>query len=124
MKIIKYIISLCLSFYTVSISAQPIELIAHYPYLEDLADSTDNNLDTFLEGNSTPPTLPSIGVELCQNGIYILNQDGQSIQTPVLNNFDLNNFEMEIEFKPLASVPSSIHLGTVQLLWVGNLRGG
>ncbi len=43
---------------------------------------------------------------MCQNGIYIISPDGQSIQTPVLNNFDLSNFEVELEFK-VTALPSN-----------------
>ncbi len=87
-----------------SIHAQPI---ANYPLIDNLSDSTGNNTDVFLEGNPTAPTPPSMGVELCQNGIYLVNANGQNIQTPVLNNFDITDFEIEIEFKPQATVPAS-----------------
>ena len=38
----------------------------------------------FLEGNPNLPTLPSTGVSLCSNGIYIIDADGQNIITPIM----------------------------------------
>ncbi len=89
--------------------AQPIEIIADYPLILDLSDSTGNNPDVILEGNPTAPTVPSNGVELCQNGIYIVNSNGQNIQTPNPIGFDINNFEIELDFKVTATPNNSFN---------------
>ena len=80
------------------IQAQQLATLAHYTLLENLSDSTGNNTDVFLEGNPTQPILPSTGIPLCSNGIYIIDADGQNIETPIMPTFDITNFQIEVEF--------------------------
>lgn len=91
------VLGICSIFST--LYAQPISEIAHYELIEDLVDSTGYNDDMMLAGNPTPPTPPSMGVELCSNGIYIVNTDGQDIITPIMPRLDINNFEIAVDFK-------------------------
>ena len=85
-----------------SVQAQQIVTLADYPLIENLVDITGNNNDVFLEGNPTFPTLPSNGVSLCSNGIYIIDPDGQNIETPIMPSFDITNFQIEVEFNVTA----------------------
>ena len=78
--------------------AQPLEVLAEYPLIENLVDSTGNNNNVFLEGNPTFPTIPSIGTSLCSNGVYIIDPGGQNIETPIMPTLDINNFQIEVEF--------------------------
>lgn len=103
-NIYKTLITLvCINFYSIVAVSQPIELIAHYPLETDLADTTQIHGDILLEGNTVPPDLPTPGLGVCENGVYIANTNGQNIMTPNLKNFDTTNFEYEVEFKPTAS---------------------
>lgn len=77
-------------------NAQRIE--ADYPFLNDLLDSTAQNTATFLEGNPGLPDMPANGIPLCSNGIYIIEPDGQNIQTPYLSDFNINRFQVLIDF--------------------------
>jgi hypothetical protein len=101
MKIQNKIQLILVLMYTVNHStmAQEIEVIADYPLIESLSDQTGNYGNVFLQGNPTPPEPPSIGTELCSNDIYIIDANGQNIQTPVLTYFDLSNFQVELDFK-------------------------
>ncbi len=85
-----------------NLQAQEIETIADYPLIENLSDSTGNHGDVFLEGNPVAPDSPMIGTELCSNNTYIIDANGQNIQTPVHTYFDLKNFQVEVDFKIIA----------------------
>jgi hypothetical protein len=89
-----------------SVQAQPLVVIAEYPLIENLVDSTGNNNNVFLEGNPTLPTLPTIGTSLCSNGIYIIDPGGQNIETPIMPTFDITNFQIEVEFN-VTELPAS-----------------
>ena len=52
------------------------------------------------------PTLPSAGVSLCSNGIYIIDPGGQNIETPIMPTFDIRNFQIEVEFN-VTELPAS-----------------
>lgn len=91
-------ILLILSILSNTTYAQVISVIADYPLIENLADSTERNSDVILTGNPTPPTLPSKAVALCSNGIYVIDQDGQDIITPIIPILDIDNFQIEVEF--------------------------
>ncbi|MFK8010410.1 MAG: hypothetical protein AB8B80_00120 [Marinicellaceae bacterium] len=101
MKIFKNIQLIVVGVLTVSTysQAQLQEVIADYPLIEDLVDITGNNNDVFLEGNPNTPSLPTSGTSLCSNGIYIIDPDGQNIETPIMPFFDINNFTIEVDFK-------------------------
>jgi hypothetical protein len=109
------------------LNAQALTLNADYPLINNLMDNTSNNNDVFLEGNPTAPTPPSTGVELCHNGIYIRNTDGQNIQTPVINAFNIIDFQLEVEFKPAALPPGGfvpdypVIVGGSSGRWIGIL---
>lgn len=96
-------LTMYLVFSVLQVNAQNTIVIADYPLIENLIDVTGNNGDILLEGNPVTPTPPSIGVELCQNGIYIISTNGQNIQTPVPTGFDLDHFEVEVDFKVVAT---------------------
>ena len=105
LKIIALNLMIASSFFQ-SVQAQQLVTFANYPLIEDLVDITGNHNDVFLEGNPTFPTLPSIGNALCSNGIYIIDPDGQNIETPIMPTFDITNFQMEVEFN-VTQLPSS-----------------
>jgi len=117
---------ICIMVLTIQVNAQPQEVIANYPLIEDLVDETGNNIDMFLQGNPIAPTAPSNGVELCTNGIYLTTPDGQDIITPIMPNFDIKNFTIEVEFK-VTQLPSStaprprmpIIMGSKLARWLG-----
>jgi len=109
--------------------SQGVELIADYPMIEDLQDDTGKQSDAYLFGNP-PPAPPGNGVEVCQDGVW--RNDGsldtQSVYTPILNGFDINNFEVEIEFKPIGfSLPNdtgnfkAVIMGGHFARWIGIL---
>lgn len=52
----------------------------------------------FLEGNPNLPTLPSDGVSLCSNGIYLIDEGGQNIETPIMPFLDIDAFTIEVDF--------------------------
>ena len=88
-------------------NAQNIEFLATYPLLDDLADAFNNNGDIILEGNPVLPALPSGNFGVCSNGIYVVFANGQNIQTPIINNFDINNFSFDIDVE-LAAFDTSV----------------
>ncbi|MFK8011910.1 MAG: LamG-like jellyroll fold domain-containing protein [Marinicellaceae bacterium] len=132
MKNIKYknnllILLLILAF---GVHSQGVELIADYPLIDDLEDDTGKQTDSFLLGDPAPAP-PGNGVELCQDGVWD-NKNGnlatQRLRTPKLRVFDINNFEVEIEFKPTAfSLPNDVSpfkaviMGGHLARWIGIL---
>jgi hypothetical protein len=108
-----------------TVQAQSLEVLAEYPLIENLVDSTGNNNNVFLEGNTTLPTLPSIGTSLCSNGIYIIDPDGQNIETPIMPTFDITNFQIEVEFNvttlpdPTGRARMPIIMGSRFARWLG-----
>jgi len=103
MKILQKILHtllFCAAFIPTFTHAQ-IGIIAEYPLILNLSDSTGDNGDMFLLGES-PPTPPSNGVELCTNGISIFEPGGQDIQTPTITGLDITNFQLDVQFKPTA----------------------
>jgi len=115
-----------MSVFVSKIMAQPIEAIADYPLILNLGDSTGNNNDVFLEGNPIFPTLPTAGSPLCSNGIYIIDANGQNIETPIMPTFDIANFQIEVEFNvtqlPGATTPRPrmpIIMGSRFARWLG-----
>jgi hypothetical protein len=108
------------------VRAQPIEVIADYPLILNLTDSTGNFNDVFVEGNPVSPTLPTAGSPLCSNGIYVIEPNGQNIQTPIMSRLDITNFEIEVEFNvtllPSASAARPrmpIIMGSKFARWLG-----
>lgn len=107
---IKNIILTLLLITSFGVYSQGVVLIADYPLIDDLEDDTGIQADAFLFGNP-PSATPGNGVELCQDGVW--RNDGsldtQSVYTPILQGFNLANFEVEIEFKSTAfSQPTDI----------------
>lgn len=108
--------------------SQGLVRIADYPLINDLVDDTGIQLDAYLYGNP-PPTLPGNGVELCQDGIWSAgHMHIQSVYTPILKGFDLDDFEVEIEFKPTGfSTPQDVTpfkaviMGGHSARWIGIL---
>lgn len=106
MKLIcyKYTIIAIFLIMSLGVHSQGIVPIADYPLIEDLVDATGTQTNAYLFGDPLPAT-PGAGVELCQDGVWS-NEDGilktQSVFTPILKGFDINSFEVEIEFKPTA----------------------
>ena len=90
---VKKFIMFCAFFTVPVLQAQ----LANYPLINGIADQTGNNMDIQLLGD-IPPAPPTTGVELCTNGVSVLI-GGQDVQTPIINNFDLTDFQVEIEFK-------------------------
>ena len=76
-------------------------LQASYPLEVDLADLTGTYGDVVLEG-SVPPPPPSVGNPLCVNGVY----GEQEAHTPSITSFDINDFQIDVEFM-LTSLPAS-----------------
>jgi hypothetical protein len=111
---IKRIIMLCTLFTAPLLQAQ----LANYPLTNGIADQTGNNMDVLLLGD-VPPTPPSAGVELCTNGISVI-EGGQDVQTPIINNFDLTDFQIEIEFKP-TTLPNINEIPYVPVILGGTL---
>lgn len=101
MKILNKLQTVLLALFIINsyVQAQEIEVIADYPLIENLTDQTGINGEVILQGNPLAPLPPSAGIELCSNNIYLSNVDGQDIQTPYLQNFDLSNFQVELDFK-------------------------
>ncbi|MBL4661790.1 MAG: hypothetical protein JKY19_15630 [Alcanivoracaceae bacterium] len=128
MKILNRIKStlLCAFFITAVAQAQSIGTIANYPLITSLADSTGSNSTISLQGD-VPPAPPSQGVELCSNGVSLFELGGQGIQTPIITDFDISNFQIELEFKPIAlpSISEIPHypviMGGLFAPWVGIL---
>ncbi|HFC30700.1 MAG TPA: hypothetical protein ENJ44_06640 [Oceanospirillales bacterium] len=107
--------------------AQSLSLVADYPLIDNLSDITGQNSDMILDGETTPPTPPSQGVELCTNGIYILNPNGQDIQSPIISGFDAEDFLLEMEFRLIALPPGGANprypalMGGTLARWIGVL---
>jgi hypothetical protein len=116
---------LCGFIMPVTVLAQSLSVVADYPLVDNLADISGQNSDMILDGETTPPTPPSQGVELCANGIYILNPNGQDIQSPIIRGFDLEDFLLEIEFRPIALPPGGANprypviMGGTLARWIG-----
>jgi Concanavalin A-like lectin/glucanases superfamily len=89
------------------LSATPLAaqtLLADYPLLTDLKDTTANYGPITLTGNPTPPAPPKNGV--CHNGIYRTQPNGQEIATPNITKLDFTDFQVDVEFR-LAALPTS-----------------
>lgn len=114
-----YLVLIAICMYSGNSVSQTLEVIADYPLIDDLVDDTGNNNDVFLEGNPTFPTLPSTGVSLCSNGIYIIDADGQNIETPIMPTFDIRNFSMEVEFN-VTQLPGVINSRTRMPIIMGS----
>jgi hypothetical protein len=103
--------------------AQNIDFLATYPLLDDLADAFNNNSDIILEGNPVLPAAPSGNLGVCNNGIFVVFTNGQNIQTPVINNFDINNFSFDIDVELAAFdtdvLYSNIIMGGDDARWFG-----
>jgi hypothetical protein len=87
-----------LFFFTISFNLLAQRIEADYPLAINLADTTGQNDNVFLQGNNTPPASPGNGNPLCSNGIYLSDPDGQNIQTPILSEFNINRFQVLIDF--------------------------
>ncbi|HMD00827.1 MAG TPA: HYR domain-containing protein, partial [Ferruginibacter sp.] len=74
-------------------------LLASYPLITNLTDASAHFGPVILSGNPTPPTPPSAGNPLCENGMYVNQPGGQSIGTPNISTFDFTNFEVDIDFR-------------------------
>ena len=122
----QYLTILSVLLISIQTDAQPQQVVAEYPLLTSLEDSTGINNDIFLEGNPELPALPSKEVSLCSNGIYLVDENGQDIITPIMPFLDINNFTIEVEFNinqlpsPTAPRPRMpIIMGSKFARWLG-----
>ena len=117
---------LCAFFMATGVQAQSVGTIANYPLITSLADSTGSNSEISLQGDA-PPAPPAQGVELCSNGVSLFEPGGQGIQTPTIADFDITNFQVELEFKPIAlplisEIPHyPVMMGGLFSPWIGIL---
>ncbi len=105
---------------SVNTSANTITL-ASYPLITSLSDAMSNYGPVILSGNTVAPTTPSNGTPLCQNGVYINNPNGQSIQTPQISGLNTAKFTLRIDFRlsgfPAFSAP--VIMGGSGYRWIG-----
>ena len=127
MKNFKYknVFALCALAVSLQVNAQQQRLVADYPLIDNLEDSTGINNNVYLEGNPNLPTLPSSENALCSNGIYIIDENGQNIETPILPFLDVTNFTIEVEFNvtelpsPTGRTRMPIIMGSRFARWLG-----
>lgn len=95
---------------------------AFYPLQTNLSDGTGNFGPATLAGIPLPvPTADGI----CINGVAIGNA-GQDFRTDVISTLDLNDFEVEVEFKlnALPSIEAPVIMGGVLWRWLGIMVDG
>lgn len=111
--------TLVLAITTTALPAQT--LLADYPLLSDLKDTTTNYGPITLTGNPTAPAAPNNGV--CHNGIYRYNTNGQDIRTPYIAKLDFTDFQVDVEFKingwPVSTYGAPILQGGHSYRWLG-----
>jgi len=93
------------------------QVLAFYPLLTDLLDTTATHGPVMLLGNSThpAPTPPNDGV--CHDGVYYYaTGGGQDIRTPLMPNLNTTDFQVNVEFT-LAALPA----GNAPVLMGGHL---
>jgi hypothetical protein len=97
------------------------KLLADYPLLSNLNDSTANNGPVTLRGNPTPPAAPSNGV--CTNGISIFVTNGQEARTATIPNLDATDFQLDVDFKlngfRVGSLSGPVLMGGIGWRWIG-----
>jgi hypothetical protein len=95
-------------------------LLASYPLITDLADSTGTYGNVYLLGGPAPAP-PSAGNPLCLNGIYDKGNGGQEVRTPDITALDSNNFRIDVEFRlsGLRTFWSPVIMGGTGYRWIG-----
>ncbi|MCB9234635.1 MAG: HYR domain-containing protein [Bacteroidia bacterium] len=81
-------------------------LLASYPLLTNLTEANNSFAAANLTGNPTPPSVPTSGNPLCQNGIYQNDVGGQNVLFPNFGSLNTNNFTFEVDFR-LSALPAS-----------------
>lgn len=99
-----------------TLNANPDSLLAQYPLVSDGIDVTGNNVEMMIQN------APFQNGGIYSNGIYIgSDTNGSLIKTPLLNNFDFDEFTISIDFR-IESYPSSknpIIIGGALWRWIG-----
>ncbi len=98
--------------------------LAVYPLETGLAEATGNFGNVLLQGNPTPPTVPSAGNPLCQNGAYIVNSNGQNVVTPNISTLDPANFTLSVDFRISAFGLQPVIMGGSSFRWIGIYMSG
>lgn len=99
-----------------TLNANPDSLLAQYPLVSDGIDVTGNNVEMMIKN------APFQNGGIYSNGIYIGNDTtGSLIKTPLLNDFNFEEFTISIDFR-IESYPSSknpILIGGALWRWIG-----